>query len=31
MVLKGHLDFVFILNYVVLANLYAVNVSEKKV
>lgn len=30
MVFKGHLVFVFILNYVV-ANLYAVNVSEKKV
>ena len=30
-VFKGHLVFVFILNYVVLANLHAINVSEMKV
>ena len=28
MVFKGHLVFIFLLNYVVLANLYAINVLK---
>lgn len=30
MVFKGHLVFIFLLNYVVLANLYAINVLKRK-